>query len=168
MRKTSAPVGDGSPRRIELTIEPGTDLIVHVAGTGSGAGDLQEPPPAPRRQNDAIEDAIKRLEEYGSPHLREAANGLRDLGYLLVAPAVRVPGKRAEAYVRFHDPGRPGAAVGYLTPQNISFTRDRKQLENEQGGRIIPSTGEVAFSHMDSAQRGLEVAARLKVTVPMR
>jgi hypothetical protein len=152
--------GDGAgSRRIELTIEPGTELVIHV--TDRPAGDrLAEP--APHRRDDAVEAAIKRLEEYGSPNVREAADGLRDLGYVLVAPTVRVPGKEPESYLRFLDPARAGAAVGYLTPQNISFTRDRKELENKQGGRVIPSTGEVAFSHMESAQRGLEVAATLK------
>lgn len=126
-----------------------------------GAGDQQEfwgdgP--------DEIESAIQRLEAFGSRHVREAANGLRDLGYVLVAPTVRTPGKRAEPYLRFLDPARPGPAVGYLNSQNISFTLDRKELAGEQGARVM-STGEVVFSHVGGAERGLEIAARLKAKI---
>lgn len=113
---------------------------------------------------DELEEALQRLETFGSPHVREAAYRLRDLGYILVAPTVRVPGKRAEPYLRFLDPERPGPAVGYLTPQNISFTRDRKELAREQGARVM-STGEVVFSHAGGAERGLEIAARLKTKI---
>src|SRR5258706_16059282 len=138
-----------APRRMELTIEPGTELLIRVVG-GSGAPSTTQPaPPAQNPPDSAVEEVIRRLEEYGSPYAREAAQGLKALGYLLVAPTVRVQGKAPESYLRFLDPARPGAAIGYLTPQNISFTRDRELLANEPGGRVIPSTREVAFSHME-------------------
>ena len=109
-----------------------------------------------------IEEAIERLERMGTPYVRETANRLRDLGYVLVVPTVRIPGKRAEPYLRFIDPARPGPAVGYITPQNISFTRDRKELAAEQDARVNPSTREVQFSHIGGSDRGLQIAARLK------
>jgi Zn-dependent peptidase ImmA (M78 family) len=136
------------------------DLAPNLSGAGVRRRETSQAPSGP----DTVEEAIQRLEAFGSPHVREAADGLRELGYVLIAPAVRVPGKRAQPYLRFHDPARPGPAVGYLTPQNISFTRDRKDLTKERGGRVIPSTGEVTVSHMGGAGRGLQIAAKLKAT----
>ena len=84
------------------------------------------------------------------------------LGYQLVPASSRIEGKRPENYLRFHDPARPGPAVGYLTPTSISFTRDRDRVAHEAGGRIVPSTGEVAFNYADGTERALEIAEMLK------
>jgi len=147
---------------IHITVTPGTRLVITVAATGDGTL-AAEPTPPPVGEGDVgLAAALSRLEKSGSPHVREAADGLAALGYELMAPKVLVDGKRAENYLRFHDPARPGAAIGYLTPQNISFTRDRARLADKPGGRVIPSTGEVAFPHAAGAARGLEIAKELK------
>ena len=52
-----------------------------------------------------------------------------------------------------------GRALAILWPTFFSFTRDRERLKGE--GRIVPSTGEVAFDYED-ATRGLEIAQMLK------
>jgi hypothetical protein len=141
---------------IYITLAPGTRLHIIVTPP-------QTPlPPQSGEPAAGVTAALRRLERSGSPHVREAADGLLALGYTLVAPQVRIDGKRAENYLRFHDPVRPGPAVGYLTPRDISFTRDRARLAGEPGGRVIPSTSEVAFSHADGATRGLEVARQVK------
>jgi hypothetical protein len=44
----------------------------------------------------------------------------------------------------------------------VAFTRDREQLKDLPGGRVVPSTGEVVFSHTDGAAQGLEIAKTLK------
>lgn len=148
-----------------MTVSPGTTLHITVAGDsavsgGPVAGPAPEPLQATRGTDLAA--ALDRLERTGSPHVREVAEGLMTLGFTLVPPISRTPGKRSENYVRFHDPARPGPAVGYLLPQSVAFTRDREQLKDLPGGHVVPSTGEVAFSHIDSAAKGLEIARTLK------
>lgn len=118
-----------------------------------------------RNDPDGVAAAVlARLETYGSPHAREAYDGLAEIGYLMLASVPRDPNGQPQSYLRIYDPNRPGPAVGYLTPQSISFTRDREQLRDEPGGKIVPSTGEVAFSHATPAglARALQVASRLK------
>jgi hypothetical protein len=127
------------------------------------------PRPAPAttqtRDTDAIAAQLARLESHGSPLVRQAYVGLAEIGYVMRSPRPRDPNRQLPSYLLFHDPVRPGPAVGYLTPQNISFTLDRENLKNEAGGRVIPSTGEVAFTHASPAglARGLQVAKALKL-----
>ena len=107
---------------------------------------------------------LARLETYGSPLVRQAYSGLAAIGYVMRPSVPRDPSRPPQSYLRIHDPNRAGPAIGYLTPQNISFTLDRAQLGGEPGGHVVPSTGEVAFPHADPAglARGLEVAGKLK------
>jgi hypothetical protein len=72
---------------------------------------------------------------------------------------------QVSCYLRFIDPERGEPATGFLTPANISFTRDKDRLTGEPGGRIIPSTGEVAFAHdtADGLAWGLDVARKVKL-----
>jgi TIR domain len=107
---------------------------------------------------------LARLETYGSPHVRHAYSGLAEIGYVMRPSVPRDPARPPQSYLRIHDPNRPGPAVGYLTPHNISFTLDRALLNAEPGGHVVPSTGEIAFPHADpdGLARGLQVAARLK------
>jgi hypothetical protein len=141
-----------------MTLQPGTTLIVTVADTGEA-----EVIPAPNRPgsppDDPVAAAISNLARTGNPRVREIADRLLALGYALHPATSRTPGKQPENYLRFHDPARPGPATGYLWPTFFSFTRDRERLQGE--GRIIPSTGEIAFDY-DAATRGLEIAQMLK------
>lgn len=143
---------------IRMTLQPGTTLIVTVAD----AGEAEVIPAAnhPGSSPDApVAAAIGSLARTGNPRVREIAAQLLALGYTLHPATTRTPGKQPENYLRFHDPARPGSAIGYLLPTFISFTRDRERLKSE--GRIVPSTGEVAFDY-DDATRGLEIAQMLK------
>jgi hypothetical protein len=141
-----------------MILQPGTTLIVTAADAGEA-----EATPAPNHPGDAPDDpaaaAIGNLARTGNPRAREIADRLLTLGYTLHPATARTPGKQPENYLRFHDPARPGSAIGYLWPTFFSFTRDREQLKGE--GRIVPSTGEVAFDY-DKAARGLEIAQMLK------
>jgi hypothetical protein len=108
-----------------------------------------------------IGSALDRLTRSGDPRAVQTANRLAEIGYRLVPASSRTPGKRPENYIRFEDPARPGPAVGYLYPTYFSFYRDRVQVRNISGGRVIPSTGEVAFSY-EAPARGLQIAEMLK------
>jgi hypothetical protein len=149
-----------------MTVKPGMTLHITVAGDiAESGGPVSGPAPEPLQgggPDAALAAALDRLERSGSPHVREVAEGLMALGYTLVPASSRTEGKRPENYVRFHDPARPGPAIGYLLPQSVAFTRDREQIAELPGGRVVPSTGEVQFSHTNGAARGLEVAKMLK------
>jgi hypothetical protein len=143
---------------IRMTLQPGTTLIVTVADAGEAevAPARNHPGGAP---GDPVAAAIGNLARTGNPQVRQIADRLLTLGYTLHPATARTPGKQPENYLRFHDPARPGSAIGYLCPTFFSFTRDRERLEGE--GRIVPSTGEIAFDYED-ATRGLEIAEMLK------
>jgi hypothetical protein len=117
--------------------------------------------PAAASAHDALEAAIERLESSGtSANVREATDGLRAMGYTLRLPKTSVPGKRPENYLRIMDPMSTAHGVGYLTPSMFSFSRasDRERLAVLPGATMTSSA--VSFSHIDSAQPGLE-AGRL-------
>ena len=118
----------------------------------------------PNDKADTVAVVLARLEANGSPLVRSAYDGLVEIGYVMRPSTPRDPSGPRQSYLRFHDPARPGPAVGYLTPENISFTLDRDRVKSEPGGRVVPSTGEVAFSHAEQAglTRGLGVARKLK------
>jgi hypothetical protein len=142
---------------IRMTLQPGTTLIVTVADAGET--EMTAAPNYPGSPEDPVAAAIGSLARTGNPRVREIADRLLTLGYTLHPAATRTPGKQPENYLRFHDPARPGSAIGYLWPTFFSFTRDRERLKGE--GRIVPSTGEVAFDY-DAPTRGLEIAQMLK------
>jgi len=70
------------------------------------------------------------------------------------------PGRQPENYLRIIDPKYTAHGIGYLTPGTFSFSRtsDRDRLKDMPGARAISNA--VNFSHVDSAQPGLD-AARL-------
>jgi hypothetical protein len=113
--------------------------------------------------SEAIEAAIQRLEDSGaSRHIREAANGLRAMGYELRLAQTTIPGKRPENYLRIMDPAYTAHGIGYLTPTLFSFSRalDRERLTDLPGAALTGSS--VNFSHVGSAQPGLAAARLLK------
>jgi hypothetical protein len=113
--------------------------------------------------DDVLQAAIKRLESSGtSPNILEAVNGLRAMGYTLKLAETNVPGKRPENYLRIMDPKYTAHGIGYLTPKNFSFSRmsDRDRLAELPGATLVSSA--VNFSHMKSAQPGLDAARLLK------
>lgn len=149
---------------IYVTVRPGTTVHIRAEAAEKSAPE-EKVPGARRNYPDTVAAAVlDRLERYGSQHVREAYEGLAEIGYYLRPSVPRDPNRQPQSYLRIHDPNRPGPAVGYLTPQNISFTLDKEQLKDEPGGEIVPSTGEVAFSHADpiGLARGLGVARKLK------
>jgi hypothetical protein len=117
-----------------------------------------------QQPGDTTAEVLARLIAYGSPNVQAAYDGLQETGYWLVPSRPRSEGGSPQSYLRLIDPERGEPATGVLTPANISFTRDKQRLSGEPGGRIIRSTGEVAFAH-DTAEglaRGLAVARTLK------
>jgi hypothetical protein len=107
--------------------------------------------------------AIQRLESSGvSRNVREAAEGLRALGYELKLATTTVPGKSPENYLRIMDPGYTAHGVGYLTPSLFSFSRgsDRERLANLPGAKLRGKS--VTFPHVDSARPGLDAARLLR------
>lgn len=151
------------PREIHLhlTAQPGTTVHVTIAGDDiTVAGD---PAPGAALSGDEIlETAIRRLESSGtSPNIRKAVDGLLAMGYTLKLATAR-PGKQPENYLRIIDPKYTAHGIGYLTPGTFSFSRtsDRDRLKDMSGARLI-SNG-VNFSHVESAQPGLDAARLLK------
>lgn len=152
---------------IHLTPQPGTTVHVTIAGenitVASDNPEADTEPHAPAMSpDDALEEAIRRLESSGiSPHVREAADGLLALGYTLRRPKTRLD-KRPENYLRIMDPTYTAHGVGYLTPSAFSFSRmsDRESLTKMPGAEPISTA--VNFSHVQSAQPGLDAARMLK------
>jgi hypothetical protein len=150
---------------VYITVRPGTTVHIRAEAAEDTTAPADKAPQVRRNYPDTVAAAVlDRLERFGSPHVREAHDELMKMGYLMYPSVPRNPNGQPQSYLRIHDPNRPGPAVGYLAPQNISFTLDREQLKNEPGGEVVPSTGEVAFSHASPASlaRGLEVARKLK------
>lgn len=155
---------------IHLTARPGTTVHVTVTGDNiSVTSDNDEPQAkvtlnAAALSGDIPETAIARLESSGaSRKVREAVEGLRALGYDLVPAEAKVPGKRPENYLRIIDPEySTTTGIGYLTPTYFGFSRasDRERLLGMPGAE--PLTTMVKFSHVESAQPGLNVAKLLK------
>lgn len=152
---------------LHLTVQAGTTVHVTINGdeltvagdAEAGRGTLDEE----LSGDQVLEHAIRRLEKANiSPHIRDAAGGLRSMGYNLVPAETRIPGKRPENYLRIMDPEYTAHGIGYLTPGNFSFTRgsDRDRLVRQPGARVHSS--EVAFSHVESVKAGLDAARLLK------
>lgn len=143
-----------------MTLRPGARLVITVADAEEA--EVTATPglkvTATRGPDDPIATAVTRLARTGKPQVREVADRLIALGYTLHLATTRTPGP-PENYLRFEDPARGKPAVGYLFPTYFSFTRDRDRLKDE--GRVLPSTGEVAFDY-DDAERGLGIAQMLK------
>lgn len=155
---------------IHLTPQPGTTVHVTVTGDNvSVTSDNHRPNTkvasgAAASSGDVPETAIARLESSGaSRNIREAVEGLRALGYELVPAEAKVSGKRPENYLRIIDPKYSATnGIGYLTPTYFGFSRasDRERLLGMPGHE--PLTTMVKFSHVESAQPGLDVAKLLK------
>lgn len=135
-------------------------------GRTTAASDIQ--PEGRTRQavvlsGEMLEAAVQRLESSGaSRNIREAADGLRAIGYVLRLPKTTVPGKRPENYLRIMDPAYTAHGVGYLTPTMFSFSRaiDRERLAPLPGATVASNS--VNFSHVHRAQHGLAAARLLK------
>jgi hypothetical protein len=113
--------------------------------------------------DDVLEAAVQQLERSGaSPNIREAIAGLRELGYELRLPKSK-PGKPRENYIRIMDPRYTAHGLGLITPGYFKFTRasDREILSSLDSAEPLTSGG-VKFSHVESAQPGLNAAKLLK------
>ncbi len=84
------------------------------------------------------------------------------MGYELILAKTRVPGRLPENYLRIMDPTYTAHGIGYLTPNVFSFSRgqDRERLASLPGAMLLTSA--VNFSHVRSAQLGLDAARLLK------
>src|ERR1035441_1360827 len=115
-----------------ITVKPGMTLHITVAGDGDVQGGGPVPGPGPERRQDGpdatLAAALDRLERSGSPYVREVAEGLTALGYDLVPANSRTEGKRPENYMRFHDPARPGPAIGYRSEEHTSELQSLRHL----------------------------------------
>lgn len=158
---------DAREIHIHLTAQPGTTVHVTISGemitmTSDDAPAKGSTLQADTSPDDPLEAAIQRLEGSGtSPNVRMAIEGLRDLGYTLKLPETK-PDKRPENYLRIMDPKYTVHGIGYLTPSNFSFSRmsDRERLADLPGATTLTSA--VNFSHVQSAQPGLDAARLLK------
>ena len=159
------------PREIHLhlTAQPGTTVHVTIAGEDItvASNDTEPAPSTPnkalaRSEEDVLETAIQRLESSGtSPNIRKAVDGLRAMGYTFKL-AKASPGRQPENYLRIIDPKYTAHGIGYLTPGTFSFSRtsDRDRLKDMPGAWTVSNA--VNFSHVDSAQPGLDAARLLK------
>jgi len=132
-----------------------------TAGSRNQPSDMVLHPAAP--PDEVLEAAIQRLEGTGTSwNVREAADGLRAMGYELRLAKTTVPGKRPENYLRIMDPAYTAHGVGYLTPTLFTFSRalDRERLASLPGATLTGDS--VNFSHVQSAQHGLAAARLLK------
>ena len=133
---------------------------ITVATDNSGGGTEPRAPVA--SPDEAMEEAIRRLESSGSsPNIREAVDGLRRLGYTLRRPET-TPGKRPENYLRIMDPTYTAHGVRYLTPMTFSFSRRSDRQRLMELPEAEPISYAVNFSHVRSARPGLDAARLLK------
>jgi len=153
---------------IHLTAQPGTTVHVTIAGddvsvtSSSPAARAAAEDEGPNSPDDLLEAAVQRLESSGaSPNVRPAIAGIRELGYDLNFPKTR-PGKVPENYIRIMDPRYTAHGIGYVTPTYFAFTRatDREVLSGLRGAELLTSA--VKFSHVESAQPGLDAAKLLR------
>src|SRR5260221_4970197 len=112
---------------IHLTAQAGTTVHVTIDGdeltvaTEADRGGRTTGAATPPDQ--VLEEAIRRLEKANiSPHIRDAVDRLRTMGYDLIPAETRIAGKRPENYLRVMDPGYTAHGTGYLTTGNFSFT----------------------------------------------
>jgi hypothetical protein len=162
-RKARMRVPGAREVHIHLTVEAGTSIRIAIGNDDVSVKADGVPTTSGGSDHDVVEEAIRRLERAGvSPHVREAADRLRDLGYRLVPADTRIPGKRPENYLRIMDPEYTAHGVGYLTPGNFSFSRafDRERLSHLPGAKLL--TSEVAFTHVTGVEPGLAAARLLK------
>jgi hypothetical protein len=161
-------MADARDIHIHLTAQPGTTVHVTIAGDNlTVAGDNGEPNSRildmAASPDDVLRAAIERLASSGaSSNARAAVEGLSALGYELKPAKTNVPGKLPENYLRIMDPRYTAHGVGYLTPTYFAFTRasDRERLADMPGAELL--TAAVKFSHVESAQPGLDAAKLLK------
>jgi hypothetical protein len=149
--------------------QPGITIHVTIAGEGItvASNDIEPatstPSTAPARSEDEVlETAIQRLESSGtSPNISKAVDGLLALGYTFKL-AKASPGKQPENYLRIIDPKYTAHGIGYLTPGTLSFSRtsDRDRLKDMPGAWTVSNA--VNFSHVESAQPGLDATRLLK------
>jgi hypothetical protein len=107
--------------------------------------------------------AIQHLESSGaSPNVGAAIDGLRALGYMLKPNRTVVPGKAPENYLRIIDANNTAHGVGYLYPTYFGFgsAADRDRLASMPDAELLAAM--VKFSHVESAQPGLNAAKLLK------
>jgi hypothetical protein len=159
------------PREIHLhlTAQPGTTVHVTIAGeditvaSNDAEPATSTPSTVPARSEDEVlEAAIQRLESSAtSPNIRKAVDGLLAMGYTFKL-AKASPGRQPENYLRIIDPKYTAHGIGYLTPGTFSFSRtsDRDRLKDMPGAWTVSNA--VNFSHIDSAQPGLDAARLLK------
>lgn len=70
-----------------------------------------------------LEEAIRRLEKANvSPHIRQAADGLLALGYVLIPADTRIPGRRPENYLQIR-PRVLRSRHRLPNARNFSFSR---------------------------------------------
>jgi len=161
-------MADAKEIHIHLAAQPGTTVRIIVAGDDVTVTSDNAEPDATGEEaagswDDVLEAAVQQLERSGaSPNIREAIAGLRELGYELKLPKTR-PGKPRENYIRIMDPRYTAHGLGLITPSYFKFTRasDREILSNRPGAEPLTSGG-VKFSHVESAQPGLDAAKLLK------
>ena len=150
---------------IHLTPPPGTTVHITIAdgsitmASGNAGTSIRG---QVATTDDVLAEAIRRLESSGtSPNIREAADGLLAMGYVLKLPKT-TPSKRPENYLRIMDPRYTAHGIGYLTPSAFSFSRtsDRARLASLPGA--TPISNAINFPHIHSAQAGLDAAQLLK------
>jgi hypothetical protein len=160
-------MADAREIHIHLTAQPGTTVHVTVADDGViVTSDNAEPHVTGEEtavsRDDVLEAAVQQLERSGaSPNIREAIAGLRELGYQLKLPTTK-PGKPRENYIRIMDPRYTAHGLGLIGPSYFKFTRaiDRETLSRLDGAE--PLNGAVKFSHVESAEPGLNAAKLVK------
>jgi hypothetical protein len=150
---------------IHLTAQPGTTVHVTVSNDQFTVRSDDAKPGTSNTAisaDEVIEAAIQRLEGSGtSPNIREAISGLLAMGYTLRVPQTG-PGNSPGNYLRIMDPKYTAHGMGYLTPSAFLFSRqsDRERLKELPGATLLSTT--VNFSHVQSAQLGLDAARLLK------
>jgi hypothetical protein len=101
---------------VYLTVRPGTTVHILAEAADHTKASAEKVPEVKRNYPDTVAAAVlERLERYGSPHVREAHDGLTKIGYLMHPSVPRNPHGQPQSYLRIHDPNRPGPAIGYLT-----------------------------------------------------
>ena len=103
---------------IYLTIRPGTTVHNRAEAAEEKKEPAEKAPEVKQNYPGTVAAAVlARPERYGSQHVREAHDGLAEIGYVLYPSVPRDPNGQPQSYLRIHGPNRPGPAIGHLAPQ---------------------------------------------------
>jgi TIR domain len=146
-----------------LAVAPGAAVVPRA--TGAHAAEPERKPAKSQQPAaaDMIETMLRRpgASRAASPYLRDTVAELQAMGYELSLPRPHPTSGEREKYIKFMDPASPGAAVAYMRPGFLIFSRPSDQgILRRLPGAIVRDKGDVKFAI--NGQHELEAARNVR------